>query len=487
MKTNFLVTVDHDAKFYLGNGCAPGLNAWYGLNDAIEAQNYASANNWEDVLSFASRVERLFKNKEIEQLEFSISKSAEFFVFEFLYCKAWIKKKSRNNPVPYQYVDKLLVLLEDPEKFLKHNQLMLCCFNLLWGDSEYVLKEIGQDKRDCIKGKIEDVRFIVEDLISKSENVRKIIKSATDIQFWRAEYTKRKFALDLRNDPVVREKARLAYEFVKYASPIESTDFSIKCSRCMFDDNSLDFYDVPFIKVTDGCPLVMCKKIVGVLQRVEGWGIKDISMMYYSQVMKNIPLNLYSRGLSEITELSEQYGLYPSELFSIASPGCLIEHDKRYKHLPKPRFYSPAYCNIKDYFNNANFAYNNYGVRNDFKEILDAEKEINSLGKYYDNNECRIVGLWLWDNLKLAEKGSSFNELLLKLITEDWFNQLSLSRVDKLTLSKIESKSLKSRDIEDIQSVVDKYRRYYKLAEKCIEEGKVMPLNSVARGKKIKA
>ncbi|MFW5498875.1 MULTISPECIES: hypothetical protein [unclassified Maridesulfovibrio] len=188
-------------------------------------------------------------------------------------------------------------------------------------------------------------------------------------------------------------------------------------------------------------------------------------------------------------DLVAKYGVYPYELFNIPTSEQIVDALNSDEGLPKRSLFSNLVPTGKAKSMTVVKAVSTRleTIKHEFYQHENGKK-----ANYHDLNEYRIVGMWFWDNLyfpkiayqsgdwdKLAKDFSkneqkaddNFMRLLKKLPQEEWYLKLEISKVDRSVLGE-------NVCWEDKKDVVGRYRNHYKLAKKCIEHGKVLPLNS---------
>ncbi|MBI9109979.1 hypothetical protein [Maridesulfovibrio ferrireducens] len=360
-----------------------------------------------------------------------------------------------------EYADKL------KSKF--NSQARIICEELLFNKEESILCRLSNKKRAKMKKRVKDVQNILEKLIKKVDRTRKGIYSLKGIEYWAAEYRKRQFVLDLYSDVHLLERVKCLFDSLLVLYDRMMSKKSAGCYDCVWRlGERTPYYGLPVLRGT-GCNNPMCNFSKFVSQQVEKAavlnGYHPEKSMHRFQHVKRLYESIKESDLTTLLELSLKYKMYPLELFAIPSAEQLLTFLKKNSCFPD---HFPF-----DYAVKVNWGASRSSSIKIFNQKLnDSKKSLNF--NYHEISELRILGLWFWDKMHNQYIGDKKE---LKLVIEEtleaeWF-------ADTETGSVLLAVKEKSQSKIEYKGYIDRYHKCYKLAVKCIEEGKVLPLNSV--------
>ncbi|WP_419783791.1 hypothetical protein [Maridesulfovibrio sp.] len=463
-----------------GDGNEFGRDFW----SAVEVGQFCSQNDLKLVKKLIVAIEKMMKDGKLEFLSIhSTHNSSECYLYMFLAYKSCMYKRNGelslrrvleayNSKSRHVFID---LLVNNGRGLHYHGQYKKSKSNII---------KLSKKIKDIAKGLKGYMRLLEED------------KSANDILFWHVEYVKRKFKLDLVRDKVFFHEFN---DFYKLCNDL--FDFLIKrksslCHDCGWGAKRKGW---PFVFKGIGCGSRRCDFNIYLSQQVEGlcMGPEFYDPSVPAPALPPFqfckPVKVFGGCFSTLIfamNLAVTYGVYPYELFHLATSDQIVNSLNSEEGLPERCLFSNVY-----YVRDPKTMSAGKAVSTRYKNVKEALylNESGEKSNYHNLNEYRIVGLWIWDNLyfpnvavgnenwdevtkELAQahknNEDNFMRLLKKMPQEEWYLKLEISKIDGDLLGD-------NVIWEDKKIAIEKYRKHYKLARKCIEQGKVLPLNSV--------
>ncbi len=477
LSTKPFLTFDPDCMVHTPNGSRSILSLMGDPRLITDALQEFSGNDQKKIKTFVNLVGRMNLDKidcfYCSDINFCSAPQDVFYytLFESLYYFSLFRTESEKVISDVSF-DSFVLSDSFTEKYLTPNSLKIIsvCIAILEKE-ESVLGMFSRRKCADLEEKARPVRKIITKLKVKSVKISLAIKSVFDIKFWRGEYIKRNFALRLKKDLEIRNKSRSAFFY--FCNAIKRIQDDGMCEDCVFQLGD-KYLDGRCIKRCIGCKPMLCSAAIGAMQQIDKCNYiktgRRGSFGFYSE-KKPVPPTL---GCSEAAELTLEFGLYPTDLFSCVTAKQLLDHKEKYGYLPRPYFYAP--------FSSITIDDGDFRAADFFADGFESERDSHGIERFHDKFEERIVGLWLWDKVNFGKPNSSIRSLLVELRDLDWYLGLEIARIDKHYLKDIETATQ-----ADCKYIVERYRRLSDLTGKCIMERKILPISSAAGGKNTKA
>ncbi|TIH12512.1 hypothetical protein D0S45_17730 [Marinifilum sp. JC120] len=445
----------------------------------LEAVQFFSSDDISNVRRFIRKIRKYYKSGGIV---FSGKKHTKFNDEERLCISFAYLALTQNQTYRWHVENGFEILIDENDaRFHQSPECSIFLDLLLGGDNcRNAIKGVSA-KREINK-LIPPLREAVAKITKIQTEINLSFKKAAEINFWRYEYIKRKFIQDISADNEYAAKIQQLFEGMEKAFKLLD-DLEVEhCSECLWRTTERQNYgDWPFIFKDLGCGDKYCSFKIFCSQQTEigalakGFHNED-SVPSFMTTMEYIDLHWenYTIDQSVSFDLVEKYGLYPYELFSIASSNLITNILNSDDNFPEREFYSGIILDKQNFKPTKVFA----------KLSLEKAKRNNVIrqdgteAKYYSNNRARMIGLFLWDSIHSGqqEKNFSLMDACKKLCSQKWF-------ADKDSEKELCELIHAGHNAYDIQDELKPYNKLYNRTKRCIEEGKVLPFNTAKKNR----
>ncbi|NDV24827.1 hypothetical protein [Desulfovibrio sp. JC022] len=445
----------------------------------LEAVQFFSSEDIRKVRKFIGIIRKYYKSGGIEffgevRTEFS---DDEQFCLSFAYLAL-----TQNQVRRWHVDDGLEVLInEEDAKFHESPECMIFLDLLLGGDIKNLNGQSfvkGKAAKREVNKLIVSLRKAIESVFDVQSKINIFLKKEAEINFWGYEYTKRRFIQDISADNEYAKKVQRLFEEMNKTFKLLDNSILTPCGKCLWRKSKRDNYgDWPFVFKDMGCGGACCKFKVFCSHQVEYVGLArglhdDGSAPYFMAIAENVNLGWKNYTIDSVFcfELVEKYGLYPYELFSLADSNLINNILISNEVFPEREFYSGILRGNQCFKPVKTFAEEAFEGAKRGRVV----RQNGEHAKYRSENRARMIGLFLWDEINFVPEKDKFSFLdaCKKLCLQDWFGV----KVKEKKLCELISDGY---DEYEIQDELNYYKKLRKRTGLCIEQGKVLPLNSV--------
>lgn len=342
----------------------------------------------------------------------------------------------------------------------------LCCFLLSEDRLAFVtaVKILGRRTAQKLEAKCHALETILNRLEKRAESGQKDLKGNVTLDFWQAEYSKRCFLLDQKENDDFQRMARNVFEFLREQYRKLVRVRPDHCADCAWANGSTGARPGFSWLGCNGRKCDFTKQVAGLLTMERRNGMEFPSA-------GRVPVSKHN-GWHDCLSLHEYYCMPAYEFFSFTEIKTVFAYWIDNEQFPKRLVVLPPYPAdlTKDY-------------QIPFKPIETAfnRRKKSLCGfRYHEMDEDRLIGLWLWDKAYQAGRlDNPPSELFEDILAEPWFR---CTGIGKRVYGDCKNANMDHDDFgkaelhtEAFERSLESLRHELKYTKECVRRRKILP------------
>jgi len=318
--------------------------------------------------------------------------------------------------------------------------------------------------------------------IKKGASFFKLSRQLDNIRFFHREYARRKFYLDVLKNDNLKTNINKILDYAIFIN-ITYEQNNETCSSCPILDKDL-FWETFFSNPISlsGCHEKKCKineKLASDVFAIINYQEGDITTTDVEQE--------FSIEKKVLSDIYLEYDLMFTDLCFRCSSEWLGSYKSKHKCLPHYSSLSKVICDKNICIDDFNISNNSDVAYVNSSNLI---KKSNIEDRYIECNESNLVGLWIWDQIKISSRNikiKSISDIVIQFVkTPGWYRKFDISKKFDDEIYEYISFLNEQGQRDCLINVVTEHRNDYYRVDESIRAGILLSTEEALRRRRVR-